>query len=37
MIYTCFLFFLYCKDKVENACCQTENFYLCIDEIYNLI
>ena len=18
-------------DKAENACCQTENFYLCID------
>ncbi|CDM03160.1 hypothetical protein BN890_7120 [Bacteroides xylanisolvens SD CC 1b] len=37
MIYTLFSFFLYCKDKAENACCQTENFYLCIDEIYNLI
>ena len=37
MIYTCFLFFLYCKDKAENACCQTENFYLCIEEIYDLI
>ena len=25
------------QDKAENACCQTENFYLCIEEIYNLI